>query len=234
MSTHIGAKQGDIAERILLPGDPLRAKFVAEHFLENARCYNEIRGMYGFTGTYKGIAVSVQGTGLGQPSLSIYVNELFREYGVQKAIRIGTAGALQKDIPLRSLIIAMSASTNAGSNTLRFRGTQFAPTADWKLLKHAYDAAVRLGYEPLVGGIASSDVFYDELETWKLWAQYGLLAVEMEAAELYTLAARYKRQALTLLTVSDNMITHEETTAEERQQSFTAMMQTALEAITAK
>ena len=231
MSTHIGAKQGDIAERILLPGDPLRAKFVAENFLEHAHCYNEVRGMYGFTGTYKGIPVSVQGTGMGQPSLSIYVNELFREYNVQKAIRIGTGGALQKDIPLRTLIIGMSASTNSGLNTRRFQGTQFAPTADWELLKHAYDAAVRLGYKPLVGGIASSDVFYDELETWKLWAQYGLLAIEMEAAELYTLAAHYKRQALTLLTISDNMITHEETSAEERQKSFTAMMQIALEAI---
>ena len=234
MSIHIGAKQGEIAERILLPGDPLRAKFVAENFLENAHCYNEVRGMYGFTGTYKGIKVSVQGTGMGQPSISIYVNELFREYGVQKAIRIGTAGALQKEIPLRSLIIGMSAATNSGSNTLRFRGTQFAPTADWKLLKHAYDAAVRLGYNPLVGAIASSDVFYDELETWKLWSQYGLLAIEMEAAELYTLAAQYKRQALALLTISDNMVTHEETTAEERQLSFTAMMQTALEAIIAE
>ena len=202
MSIHIGAKQGEIAERILLPGDPLRAKFVAENFLENARCYNEVRGMYGFT--------------------------------VQKAIRIGTAGALQKDIPLRSLIIGMSAATNSGSNTLRFRGTQFAPTADWKLLKHAYDAAIRLGYNPLVGPIASSDVFYDELETWKLWSRYGLLAIEMEAAELYTLAAQYKRQALALLTISDNMVTNEETTAEERQTSFTAMMQTALEAIIAE
>ena len=222
MSTHIGAKQGEIAERILLPGDPLRAKFVAENFLENARCYNEVRGMYGFTGTYKGVKVSVQGTGMGQPSISIYVNELFREYGVQK------------EIPLRSLIIGMSAATNSGSNTLRFRGTQFAPTADWKLLKHAYDAAVRLGYNPLVGPIASSDVFYDELETWKLWSKYGLLAIEMEAAELYTLAAQYKRQALALLTISDNMVTNEETTAEERQTSFTAMMQTALEAIIAE
>lgn len=231
MSIHIGAKQGEIADKILLPGDPLRAKFVAENFLENAMCYNEIRGMYGFTGTYKGHKVSVQGTGMGQPSISIYIHELFREYGVQKAIRIGTAGALQKDIPLRSLVIGMSASTNSGSNTHRFRGTQFAPTADWKLLKAAYDAAVKLNAQPLVGGIASSDVFYDELETWKLWSQYGLLAIEMEAAELYTVAAQYKRQALALLTISDNMITGEETTAKERQTSFTTMMETALEAI---
>jgi len=233
MSIHIAAKQGEIADRILLPGDPLRAKFVAEHFLENAQCYNEIRGMYGFTGLYKGKKVSVQGTGMGQPSLSIYVHELFHDYGVQKAIRIGTAGALQQETPLRALVIAMSASTNSGLNTQRFRGTQFAPTADWSLLKNAYDAAVRLGHKPLVGGIASSDVFYDEQEDWKLWARYGLLAVEMEAAELYTLAAQFKRQALALLTISDNIVTHAQTTAEERQQSFTAMMETALEAIIA-
>ena len=233
MSIHIAAKQGEIADRILLPGDPLRAKFVAEHFLENAQCYNEIRGMYGFTGLYKGKKVSVQGTGMGQPSLSIYVHELFHDYGVQKAIRIGTAGALQQETPLRALVIAMSASTNSGLNTQRFRGTQFAPTADWSLLKNAYDAAVRLGHKPLVGGIASSDVFYDEQEDWKLWSRYGLLAVEMEAAELYTLAAQFKRQALALLTISDNIVTHAQTTAEERQQSFTAMMETALEAIIA-
>ncbi|MGP1454979.1 MAG: purine-nucleoside phosphorylase [Treponema sp.] len=233
MSIHIAAKQGEIADRILLPGDPLRAKFVAEHFLENAQCYNEIRGMYGFTGLYKGKKVSVQGTGMGQPSLSIYVHELFHDYGVQKAIRIGTAGALQQETPLRSLVIAMSASTNSGLNTQRFHGTHFAPTADWSLLKNAYDAAVWLGHQPLVGGIASSDVFYDEQEDWKLWARYGLLAVEMEAAELYTLAAQFKRQALALLTISDNIVTHAQTTAEERQQSFTAMMETALEAIIA-
>ena len=233
MSIHIAAKQGEIADRILLPGDPLRAKFVAEHFLENAQCYNEIRGMYGFTGLYKGKKVSVQGTGMGQPSLSIYVHELFHDYGVQKAIRIGTAGALQQETPLRALVIAMSAATNSGINTQRFRGTQFAPTADWSLLKNAYDAAVRLGHKPLVGGIASSDVFYDEQEDWKLWSRYGLLAVEMEAAELYTLAAQFKRQALAILTISDNIVTHEQTSAEDRQQSFTAMMETALEAIIA-
>lgn len=233
MSIHIGAKHGDIAERMLLPGDPLRAQFVAENFLEHAHCYTKIRGMYGFSGTYKGVPVSVQGTGMGQPSLSIYVHELFCDYGVQQAIRIGTAGALQKGIPLRSLIIALSASTDSGLNTVRFRGAHFAPTADWSLLKRAYDAAVQLGYNPLSGGIISSDIFYDERETWKLWAQYGLLAVEMETAELYTLAARYKRQALALLTISDNMVTGEQTSAEERQTSFTAMVRTALEALIA-
>lgn len=233
MSIHIAAKQGEIAERVLLPGDPLRAQFVAENFLEHAHCYNNIRGMYGFTGTYKGLPISVQGTGMGQPSVSIYVHELFCDYGVQKAIRIGTAGALRKDIPLRSLIIAMSASTDSGMNTSRFSGAHFAPTADWALLKSAYDAAVQLAYKPLVGTIVSSDLFYDERETWKHWAQYGVLAVEMEVAELYTLAARYGRQALALLTISDNMVSHEQTSAEDRQSSFTEMVHTALEALSA-
>ncbi len=231
MSIHIEAKQGEIADKILLPGDPLRAQFVAENFFEAPKCYNNIRGMLGFTGTYKGVKVSVQGTGMGQPSLSIYVNELFKEYGVQRAIRIGTAGALQKDIPLKAVVLAMSASTDSGINTRRFGGCHYAPTADWTLLKNAYDYAEKTGTPPLVGTIASSDVFYDDLDTWKLWAQYGALAVEMEAAELYTLAAKYGRQALAILTISDNMITHAVTTAEERQTTFKTMMETALEAI---
>ncbi|MEL3911969.1 purine-nucleoside phosphorylase [Treponema pedis] len=231
MSIHIEAKQGEIADKILLPGDPLRAKFVAENFLENPKCYNNVRGMLGFTGTYKGVPVSVQGTGMGQPSLSIYVNELFKDYGVQKAIRIGTAGALQKDIGLRSVVLGMSACTDSGINTHRFRGCHYAPSADWSLLKNAYDYAVKMGVTPLVGQIASSDVFYDDLETWKLWAEYGVLAVEMEAAELYTLAAKYGRQALAVLTISDNVVTHEITTPEERQKTFKNMMEIALEAI---
>lgn len=231
MSIHIEAKQGEVADKILLPGDPLRAKFVAENFLQNAECYNNIRGMLGFTGTYKGIKVSVQGTGMGQPSLSIYVNELFKEYGVRKAIRIGTAGALQKEIPLKSVVLAMSASTDSGINVHRFRGCQYAPTADWNLLKNAYDHAEKMGVKPLVGSIASSDVFYDDLDIWKLWADYGSLAIEMETAELYTLAAKYGTAALAILTISDNMITHEATSAEERQVSFKSMMEIALEAI---
>ncbi|MGF7108786.1 purine-nucleoside phosphorylase [Treponema pedis] len=231
MSIHIEAKQGEIADKILLPGDPLRAKFVAENFLENPKCYNNVRGMLGFTGTYKGVPVSVQGTGMGQPSLSIYVNELFKDYGIQKAIRIGTAGALQKDIGLRSVVLGMSACTDSGINTHRFRGCHYAPSADWSLLKNAYDYAVKMGVTPLVGQIASSDVFYDDLETWKLWAEYGVLAVEMEAAELYTLAAKYGRQALAVLTISDNVVTHEITTPEERQKTFKNMMEIALEAI---
>ncbi len=231
MSIHIEAKQGEIADKILLPGDPLRARFVAENFLEAPKCYNTVRGMLGFTGTYKGIPVSVQGTGMGQPSLSIYVNELFKEYGVQKAIRIGTAGALQKNIELRSVVLGMSACTDSGINMHRFNGNHYAPAADWLLLKNAFDCAVKAGVTPLVGQIASSDVFYDDLETWKLWAEYGVLAVEMEAAELYTLAAKYGRHALAVLTISDNVVTHEVTSSEERQKTFKTMMEIALEAI---
>lgn len=233
MSVHIAAKQGEIADKILLPGDPLRAEFVANNFLKNPQCYNKVRGMLGFTGTYKGVRVSVQGTGMGQPSFSIYANELFNEYGVQRAIRIGTAGALQKDMGLRDVVLAMAASTDSGINTHRFRGCHYAPTADWSLLKNAYDHAQKMGIKPLVGSIASSDVFYDDLETWKMWAAYGVLAVEMEAAELYTLAAKYKRQALAVLTISDNIVTQEQTSAEERQTTFKTMMEIALEAIIA-
>ena len=232
MSTHIGAKPGEIAELVLLPGDPLRAKFIAETYFENPVCYNEIRGMYGFTGLYKGTKVSVQGTGMGQPSLSIYANELFRFYGVQKAIRVGTAGAIQESTKLRDVVIAMSASTDSSINTHRFKGMHYAPTASWNLVKAAYDAAIAKGLNSLVGGAVSSDVFYDDAEAWKLWAEYGILAVEMEAAELYTLAAKFKREALAILTISDHIAKGTSTTAEERQTTFKAMMEVALDAIT--
>lgn len=231
MSIHIAAKQGEIADKILLPGDPLRAKFVAENFLEDAVCYNTVRNMLGFTGTYKGERVSVQGTGMGLPSLSIYVNELFSEYNVQRAIRIGTAGSIQKEIPLRSIILAMGASTDSGINLHRFNHRSFAPTANFNLLKNAYEAAVETENTPFVGSIASSDVFYDKSNSWKLWAEYGALCVEMETAELYTLAAQYHRQALAILTVSDSIITGDATTSEERQTTFKTMMHVALEAI---
>jgi purine-nucleoside phosphorylase len=231
MSTHIGAKPGDIADSVLLPGDPLRAKFIAETYLENPVCYNEIRGMYGFTGLYKGKKISVQGTGMGQPSLSIYVNELFQFYGVQKAIRVGTAGAVQESTKLRDVVIAMSACTDSALNTYRFEGRHFAPTASFNLVKRAYDAATAKGITPLVGSVASSDVFYDEKATWKLWAEYGVLAIEMEAAELYTLAAKFKREALAILTISDHIAKGTATTAEERQTTFKTMMEIALDAV---
>jgi purine-nucleoside phosphorylase len=230
MSTHIAAKEGEIAEAILLPGDPLRAKFIAENFLKDAKEYTSVRNILGFTGTYKGKPVSVQGTGMGIPSISIYVNELFRDYGVKRAIRIGTAGALQKEVKIRDLVIAMSACTDSGANKVRFGGRDFAPTASFSLLKTAYDVAIAKGWQPKVGSIASTDMFYSEdPDEWKLWAKFGCLAVEMECAELYTLAAKYGREALGLLTISDSLITHEATTAEERQTTFTKMMEVALE-----
>lgn len=229
MSVHIGARAGDIAETILLPGDPMRAKFIAENMLENAVCYNEVRGMYGFTGTYKGKRVSVQGTGMGVPSISIYVNELISSYNVKNLIRIGTCGSLQEDVKLRDVILAMSSSTDSAVNKLRFGGMDYAPTASFKLLKKAYDIAQSKGIETKVGSILTSDTFYDdEVDGWKKWAKYGVLAVEMETAALYTLAAKFKVDALTILTVSDSLVTHELTTAQERQETFTKMVEIAL------
>ena len=230
MSTHIGAKEGQIADTILLPGDPLRAKYIAENFLENPVCYNEVRGMYGFTGTYNGKKVSVQGTGMGQPSLSIYVNELFQFYGVQKAIRIGTCGAIHSSTKVRDTILATAACTDSSLLNQRFGDLHFAPTANFELLLAAYEAAKKAGIKTLQGPVASSDLFYDENENWKLWAKYGVLGVEMESAELYTLAAKYERKAIALLTVSDHILTGEATTSEERQTTFTNMIKIALEA----
>jgi purine-nucleoside phosphorylase len=230
MSIHIAAKPGDIAEAILLPGDPLRAKFIAENFLENAVQYNEVRNILGYTGVYKGKRVSVQGTGMGIPSISIYVNELFRDYNVQRAIRIGTAGSIREEVRLRDMVLAMAASTDSGANTIRFGGRNYAPTASFGLLKTAYEAALRKGWNPVAGPVVSSDMFYTEDPgEWKLWAKFGCLALEMETAELYTLAAKYGREALSILTISDSLITHELTTAEERQTTFTRMMEVALE-----
>ena len=230
MSTHIAAQSADIAEVVLLPGDPLRAQFIAEKYLENAKRYSEVRNMYGYTGTYNGKKVSVQGTGMGIPSISIYVNELFRDYDVKRAIRIGTAGSLQKDIKIRDLVIAMSTCTDSGANKIRFEGRSFAPTASFNLVKKAYETAVTKGWDPKVGPIVTSDMFYTEdPEEWKLWAKYGVLAVEMETAELYTLAAKYGREALAILTISDSLVTRETTSSEERQSAFTRMMEVALE-----
>ena len=206
MSIHIAAKAGEIAEAVLLPGDPLRAKFIAETFFENPVRYSEVRNMFGYTGMYKGKRVSVQGTGMGIPSISIYVNELFKDYGVKKAIRVGTAGSLQEHVKIRDLVIAMSASTDSAVNQIRFSGMGYAPTSSFNLLKKAYDAAVARGWTPHVGPVLSSDSFYTEdPEQWKLWAKFGVLAVEMEAAELLTLAAKYKREALAILTISDSL-----------------------------
>lgn len=230
MSIHIAAKNGEIAESVLLPGDPLRAKFVAENFLSNAVQYTAVRNVLGFTGTYKGKKVSIQGTGMGIPSISIYVNELFREYDVKRAIRIGTAGSINKDVRLRDMVLAITACTDSGANNIRFNGRNFAPSASFNLLKTAWDTAVAKNWQPKVGPVVSADMFYTEdPEEWKLWAKYGCLALEMECSELYTLAAKYGREALGIMTISDSLITGEATSAEERQTTFTRMMEVALE-----
>ena len=232
MSIHIGAKTGDIAEAVLLPGDPLRARFIAENFLENPVEYSRVRGMYGFTGTYKGEKVSVQGTGMGIPSISIYVTELIEQYGAKKLIRIGSCGSTNPKIQLRDIIIAMSASTDASFNKLRFRGRDYAATADYELLEKAVHQAKKIQTPFHVGKILTSDTFYqDDPEDWKLWADYGILAEEMETAALYTIAAQFKVQALALLTVSDDIITGATTTSEEREKTFTGMMEVALNTI---
>ncbi|PLR66148.1 MULTISPECIES: purine-nucleoside phosphorylase [Bacillaceae] len=230
MSVHIGAKENEIAESILLPGDPLRAKYIAETFLEDAVCYNEVRGMLGFTGTYKGKRISVQGTGMGVPSIAIYINELMQSYNVQKLIRVGTCGAIQKDVKVRDVILAMSASTDSQMNRMTFGGVDYAPTADFELLKHAYDAGTEKGLKLKVGNVFTADMFYNDNSELEKWAKYGVLAIEMESAALYTLAAKFGRQALSVLTVSDHILTGEETTSEERQTTFNEMMEIALEA----
>lgn len=232
MSVHIGANKGDIADKILLPGDPLRAKYIAENFLEDVTCYNEVRGMYGYTGTYKGERISVQGTGMGVPSISIYVNELIQEYDVQKLIRVGSCGALQKDVKVRDVILASTSSTDSQMNRMTFGGIDYAPTADFGLLKAAYDAGEKQGLKLRVGNVFTSDSFYRDnaMELFDQLASYNVLAVEMETTALYTLAAKYDRQALSVLTVSDHIITGEETTSEERQTTFNEMIEVALEA----
>jgi purine-nucleoside phosphorylase len=231
MSIHIAAEKGQIAPRVLFPGDPLRAQWVAETYLSDVTRYNEVRNMYGFTGTYKGERVSVQGSGMGQPSASIYANELFAEYDVQTLIRVGTCGALTEKVKLRDVIVAMSASTDSQMNRLRFHGIDYAPTADYQLLRAAVDNAERAGLNVHVGQVFSGDLFYnDRPDLVSRTAEYGVLGIEMEASALYTLAAKFGRRALGIMTVSDHLITKEETTAEERQTTFSEMITIALDA----
>ncbi|WP_435925170.1 purine-nucleoside phosphorylase [Paenibacillus sp. DYY-L-2] len=230
MSVHIAAKPGEIAETILLPGDPLRAKYIAETYLTDVVCYNEVRGMLGFTGTYKGKKISVQGSGMGIPSISIYVNELIREYGVKNLIRVGTCGGMQEHVHVRDVILAQASCTDSSMNRHVFGGFDFAPIASFSLLKSAYEHAVEKGLKLHVGNIFSSDMFYrDDTTVTQLLMKYGVLGVEMETTALYTLAAKYGVNALTILTVSDHLLTGEETTAEERQTTFNQMMEVALE-----
>jgi purine-nucleoside phosphorylase len=235
MSIHIAAAKGQIAEGILLPGDPLRAKFIAEKYLEKAERFNEVRNMYGYTGYYKGERISVMGTGMGMPSLSIYVNELIRDYGVKRLVRVGTCGGLRAEAPVRDVVIAMSASTDSAVNKVRFRGMDYAPTASYRLIAAAKAAADAAGIKNHVAPVVSSDSFYTEdPDQWKLWARFGIVAVEMEAAELYTLAAKYGVEALAILTVSDNLVTREDTNSAERERSFGAMVLIGLAAVLAK
>jgi len=231
MSIHISAAQGDIAEAILLPGDPLRAQFIAERFLENPVCFNKVRNMFGYTGTWKGRRVSVMGTGMGMPSLSIYVNELIRDYGVKKLVRVGTCGGLSESVKVRDVVLGLSASTDSAVNKVRFKGMDYAPAPSFRLLNAAYQAAQARQLPVHVGKIVSSDSFYTyDPDQWKLWAKFGVVAVEMEAAELYTLAAQYGVEALAVLTVSDHLVTGGDTTSEERERSFGAMVEVGLEA----
>ncbi len=229
MSTHINAKPGEIAPTVLLPGDPMRAKHFAETLLEDPVCFNEVRGMLGFTGTYEGKPISVMGTGMGIPSLSIYVSELLNEYDVSTVIRVGTCGALQPDLEVGDIVLAMAASTDSHVNKIRFHGRDYAPTASFPLLLKAYQEAIDRGLKISVGGIFCSDTFYhDDPESWRLWAAYGALVVEMETAGLYTLAAKYGADALSILTVSDSLVTGKRAPAEEREKSYTQMAEIAL------
>jgi purine-nucleoside phosphorylase len=231
---HLGAKAGDIADAVLLPGDPRRAKAIADRFLDDAVLHNEVRGMLGYTGTYRGRRISVQGTGMGIPSISIYATELFRFYGVTTAIRVGSCGALQDHVGLRDLVIAMSAHTDSNTNRLRFRGIDYAPAADFGLLAASHRLAVDRGLAVHVGTILSSDTFYDsDPAIGEALLRHGTLAVEMEASALYTIAAAHGGRALCISTVSDHIVRHEATTAEEREQGFAAMAEVALEAVLA-
>lgn len=224
MSVHINAKKGDIADTILLPGDPLRAKYIAETFLEDVTLYNEVRNMFGYTGTYKGKRISVQGTGMGVPSISIYTTELMAEYDVKKLIRVGTCGSIHKDVKVRDVILAQSASTDSNMNSIIFNNMHYAPTADFDLLLKAYNAGLEKGLNLRVGNVFTEDMFYNDHAEHEKWAQYGVLALEMESSALYTLAAKFGAKALSILTVSDHLLTGEVTTAEERQTTFNDMI----------
>ncbi|MBF0206842.1 MAG: purine-nucleoside phosphorylase [Oligoflexia bacterium] len=231
MSIHIAAKLGEIAPTVLMPGDPLRAQYIANKYLKDAICYNQVRGMLGYTGTYKGKTISIQGSGMGIPSCSIYVNELITAYKVQRIVRVGSCGSLQTDVKIRDIIVAQSASTDSSLNERAFHGKSFAPAASFELLLRTYKKAEELKTKVRVGGVISTDIFYDEPDFWKIWSNYGVLAIEMEAAAIYTLAAKHRIDALAILTVSDHLVTHEACTAEEREKTFDQMLELALETV---
>ena len=230
MSVHIAAKNDEIADTVLLPGDPKRAKWIAENFLENAVCYTDIRGMLGFTGTYKGKRISVQGTGMGIPSMSIYITELMKDYGVKTLIRVGSAGSYQEDVKIRDIVVALSTSTDSNINNRRFKGASFAPTVNFDLLSKVLKTAEEKNIKIKAGNILTSDEFYnDDPSYFKKWAEFGVLAVEMETAALYTLASKYKARALSILTISDSLVSPEITSSEEREKTFNEMIELALE-----
>ncbi|WP_170402680.1 purine-nucleoside phosphorylase [Ruegeria arenilitoris] len=231
MTIHIGAEKGEIAETVLMPGDPYRAKWAAETFLQDAKLVNNVRGMLGYTGTWKGNPVTIQGSGMGMPSLSIYANELIRDYGAKTLIRIGSCGGMQDSVKIRDVILAMTSTTLSTPSRGILKELNFAPCADWGLLQAAAKAAEAKGTPTHVGGIYSSDVFYDERpDLNEQMVRHGILGVEMEAAELYILAARHNCRALAVLTVSDHLLTGEALPSSERESSFGDMVEIALQA----
>ena len=227
---HIAAEKGDFAKTVLMPGDPLRAKFIAENFLENARLVNNVRGIQGYTGEYNGKRVSVMASGMGMPSISIYAYELYNFFDVESIIRVGTAGGMNENVHIRDIVLGQGACTDSNfASQFGVNGT-FCPIADFGLLKKAYDIAGKMGLNTHVGNLYSTDVFYnDDEKTTEKWSKLGVLAVEMEAAALYMTAQRFSKKALAICTVSDHLITGESTSAEERQTTFTDMMKLALE-----
>ncbi len=235
MSIHIAAQPGDIADTVLMPGDPLRAQWIAETYFDDVVCYSRTRNMLGFTGSYQGKRLSVQGSGMGLPSFSIYANELFSSYDVQTIVRVGTCGGLSLDLKLRDVVLAITACTDSGMNRNRFHGWDFAPSADFGLLLAAYQAAQAAGQAVRVGPVLSSDAFYQPRpEITALMVEHGVLAVEMEVSALYTLAGQYGRRALGVLTVSDHVTTGESTSSDERERTFAEMITLALAAVTAE
>jgi purine-nucleoside phosphorylase len=230
MSVHIEAHKGDIAETILLPGDPLRAKWIAEQYLEQPKCFNTVRNMLGYTGLFNNKRISVMGTGMGVPSISIYTHELIVEYGVKNLVRVGSAGSYQEHVKLRDVVIAMAASSNSGVNELRFGGADYAPTASFELFTKAVEAAKQKNIPIKAGNVFTSDEFYaDDFESYKKWSKFGVLCVEMETTGLYTVAAKHGVNALTILTISDSLVTGERLSAKDREQSFNDMVEIALE-----
>jgi purine-nucleoside phosphorylase len=229
MSTHIEAKNGDIADTVLLPGDPMRAKWIAETFFDTPTLYNDVRGMLGYTGTYKGKRVSVQGTGMGIPSCLIYCHELINDFGVKNLIRVGSAGSYQKHVKIRDVVLAMSASSTSGINNSRFINADYAPTANFDLFIQAASYAKANNISVKAGNVLSSDEFYeDDFDSYKKWADFGVLCVEMETAGLYTIAAKYNVNALSILTISDSLVSKESLSADDRESTFKTMIEIAL------